>query len=104
MNTVARSEQSSKSVTAKELATAKIQKMYLDGKWTKIKKKKIEYLRQMARNMYSCFILIFFRNYSEDYYGDLDLKSIRKSELLAGYSDTHKQVQPKARNPVADKA
>lgn len=23
-------------------------------------------------------------NYSEDYYGDLDLKSIRKSELLAG--------------------
>lgn len=23
-------------------------------------------------------------HYSEDYYGDLDLKSIRKSELLAG--------------------
>jgi hypothetical protein len=24
------------------------------------------------------------KTYSEDYYGDLDLKSIRKSELLAG--------------------
>ena len=28
--------------------------------------------------------LPFVTNYSEDYYGDLDLKSIRKSELLAG--------------------
>lgn len=41
--------------------------------------------------------------YSEDYYGDLDLKSIRKSELLAGISE-HKHVQPKGRNPVADKS
>lgn len=29
-----------------------------------------------------CFC--FHSNSSEDYYGDLDLKSIRKSELLAG--------------------
>lgn len=31
---------------------------------------------------------------SEDYYGDLDLKSIRKSELLAG--TTHNTNQPKS--------
>jgi len=30
------------------------------------------------------YILGPIYNYSEDYYGDLDLKSIRKSELLAG--------------------
>lgn len=29
-------------------------------------------------------IAIFLGVHSEDYYGDLDLKSIRKSELLAG--------------------
>ncbi|XP_029675396.1 protein obstructor-E [Formica exsecta] len=29
--------------------------------------------------------------YSEDYYGDLDLKSIRKSELLAGIQSEHKK-------------
>lgn len=30
-------------------------------------------------------------NYSEDYYGDLDLKSIRKSELIAGTQNTAAQ-------------
>lgn len=28
------------------------------------------------------------KNNSEDYYGDLDLKSIRKSELLAGLANS----------------
>lgn len=31
---------------------------------------------------------LWFPIYSEDYYGDLDLKSIRKSELLAGLQNT----------------
>lgn len=40
--------------------------------------------------------------YSEDYYGDLDLKAIRKSELLAGLANasSHK-VQPKSRPTAA---
>lgn len=42
--------------------------------------------------------------YSEDYYGDLDLKSIRKSELLAGIAQTSQKSQPKSRpTPSADK-
>lgn len=40
--------------------------------------------------------------YSEDYYGDLDLKSIRKSELLAGITQTSSKTQPKPR-PTAEK-
>ena len=37
------------------------------------------------------------KTYSEDYYGDLDLKSIRKSELLAGLTNSN------GRNPIAKK-
>lgn len=36
-------------------------------------------------------------HYSEDYYGDLDLKSIRKSELLAGLANAD------SRNPAKSK-
>ena len=42
--------------------------------------------------------------HSEDYYGDLDLKSIRKSELLAGIQnsgETRKPPQGKPRPPLA---
>lgn len=42
--------------------------------------------------------------HSEDYYGDLDLKSIRKSELLAGIQnsgETRKPPQGKPRPPSA---
>lgn len=41
--------------------------------------------------------------YSEDYYGDLDLKSIRKSELLAGISQTSNKQSPPKPRPSADK-
>jgi len=34
--------------------------------------------------------------YSEDYYGDLDLKSIRKSELLAGIQSEHRKPSNQA--------
>lgn len=37
---------------------------------------------------------------SEDYYGDLDLKAIRKSELLSGLENT----KPKTSEPAAPKA
>lgn len=43
--------------------------------------------------------------YSEDYYGDLDLKSIRKSELLAGLanSSSHKPQHKPRPTPAAAK-
>lgn len=38
-------------------------------------------------------------NYSEDYYGELDLKSIRKSELLAGLQNNGEaRANPKAKS------
>ena len=39
-----------------------------------------------------------YRN-SEDYYGDLDLKSIRKSELLAGLNNSQGRSSPPAAAP-----
>ena len=39
------------------------------------------------------------RPYSEDYYGDLDLKAIRKSELLAGLNQDGPKPQHKASKP-----
>lgn len=80
------------------------------GWWVTLKKKtQIAHWIVFTNCILICLIFAIFLTlggtYSEDYYGDLDLKSIRKSELLAGISGgTHKQVQPKARNPVADKA
>lgn len=39
-------------------------------------------------------------SYSEDYYGDLDLKSIRKSELLAGLQSSEgRQANAKPLKP-----
>jgi hypothetical protein len=40
------------------------------------------------------------KTYSEDYYGDLDLKSIRKSELLAGLAGN---PGPKSKTAAANK-
>lgn len=37
-------------------------------------------------------------NNSEDYYGDLDLKSIRKSELLAGLANADSRAPHKKKN------
>lgn len=48
-----------------------------------------------------CFLFLFFpstsnhyHHNSEDYYGDLDLKSIRKSELLAGLNSQGRSSPP----------
>lgn len=37
-----------------------------------------------------------YHHNSEDYYGDLDLKSIRKSELLAGLNNSQGRSTPPA--------
>jgi hypothetical protein len=40
-----------------------------------------------------------YHHNSEDYYGDLDLKSIRKSELLAGLNNSQGRSSPPASAP-----
>lgn len=40
-------------------------------------------------------------NFSEDYYGDLDLKSIRKSELLAGLHNSGTTTKQKSKTQGA---
>lgn len=42
--------------------------------------------RLSPHNIAFNFTSLIYTPYSEDYYGDLDLKAIRKSELLAGTS------------------
>lgn len=48
-------------------------------------------------------IAIFLGVHSEDYYGDLDLKSIRKSELLAGLQSSGSTRQAPNPGPKASK-
>jgi hypothetical protein len=40
-----------------------------------------------------------YQHNSEDYYGDLDLNSIRKSELLAGLNNSQGRSSPQAAAP-----
>lgn len=48
-------------------------------------------------------IEIFLGVHSEDYYGDLDLKSIRKSELLAGLQSSGSSRVAPSPGPKASK-